>query len=187
MKSSWWEDIESRNSFLCLLACWSPVTLKTAAVSSRQLIWNDVWPEEARIKRDYGWRGFHARLVSISSSEACFHLVWPFIWQWRYWTADHPSIFIQLRETCAHVTSRVDRPAYFAVNKNINLLKQVAASFSSRYGCRCEGAAEFFYRKLFDCSINASKKLLHLSPTWSIIESNLIILLPELVEVKWKI
>lgn len=37
------------------------------------------------------------------SSEACFHLVWPFIWQEEKWRADHLSIHMQSVHMWHHV------------------------------------------------------------------------------------
>lgn len=56
------------------------------------------------LRGDYGWRGWHARLVS--SCEACFHLAWPFIWQLKSWNAlliICLSTYIKCPARCVHI------------------------------------------------------------------------------------
>lgn len=73
-----------------MFSCFSSVIVfysdSTAAASPQQLVLNDAWPQQARIG-DYWWTGWFAKIVSFSSSWACFHSLSSFPWQSNAWAA----------------------------------------------------------------------------------------------------
>lgn len=82
------ETLDENTEPKCFRACISVIVFycdSTAAASSPQLVLNDAWPQQARIG-DYGWTGRLAKIVSFSSSRACFHSL-SSLWLSKAWAA----------------------------------------------------------------------------------------------------